>query len=271
MKTLDVVFWITERELMRERKEGGLRYPYSSIPVMAHTRFTNVRREDDKVTKYLASTAWRKEWDNNIVFRMVLARFVNYIPSLDELLQFSDIHNPDAISECLFDRADAGERVWGAAYTITTCGRPMDKIDYLCTHVLPQVVALGPLPSSVQTLAACHKWLTKVDGLGSFLAAQVVADLKNIPDGPLSEKVVPDWMTWSAPGPGSLKGLSWFWGKQITPSSYEAAIRDAWACIKPKLAPQLQNLHMQDVQNVFCEVSKYARIKEGRGHARNKY
>ena len=55
MKINEVVYWINEREAMRICKEAGFPYPYSTDPVMAHTRFTNVRREDDKVTKYLAS------------------------------------------------------------------------------------------------------------------------------------------------------------------------------------------------------------------------
>ena len=267
MRTKEVVYWITERELMRVRKEAGSRYPHSNDPVMAHTRFTNVRREDDKVTKYLARTAWRSHWSDDIVFKMVLARFVNFIPSLDEIL--AEGISSYYADEVLWERYDRGEKVWGAAYTITTCGRPMDKIEYLCTHILPQVLALRPLPSGVHTLKECHSWLMQVDGLGSFLAAQVVADLKNIPGSPLRN--APDWMTWSAPGPGSLKGLSWFYNRKITPSTYSASIADAWACIKPNLPVQLQDLHMQDVQNVFCEVSKFARIREGRGHARNKY
>lgn len=261
-----VVYWMVTREKMRLRKEAGQEYPFSPDKIMAHTRFTNVRREDDKVTKYLARTSWRDKWSETIVPKMVLARFVNYIPSLEEILANGGWQN---LEEVLWERYDRGEKVWGSAYTITTCGRSMDKITYLCTHILPQAVALGPLPSSVHTLAECHKWLMQVDGLGSFLAAQIVADLKNIPHGPLAE--APDWQTWSAPGPGSLKGLSWFFGEQITPKNYQWAITTAWRNIMPLLPTQLQNLHMQDVQNVFCEVSKYARLLEGRGHARNKY
>ena len=235
---------------------------------MARTRFTNVRREDDKVTKYLANSWWRGEWCDEMPLRMTLARMVNYIPTLSEIQESTPL-DLDHVHDVLWGRGDAGEQVWGSAYTITTCGRPMDKDEYVVWHVCAAVAALGPLPSNVQTLAACHKWLTQVDGLGSFLAAQIVADLKNTPGSPLAN--APDWHTWSAPGPGSLKGLSWFHGKQITPGTYQAAITSAWQAIMPLLAPQLQDLHMQDVQNVFCEVSKYARLIEGRGHARNKY
>ena len=263
MKVSEVIYWINEREAMRRRKESGQPYPYSKDPVMAHTRFTNVRREDDKVTKYLANSWWRKRWSDDMPYRMTVARFVNYIPSLEEITDL------DLVEDVLVGRLDNGDKAWGSAYTITTCGRPMGKEEYLCTHIMPQVMALGPLPRSVQTLKACHRWLVQVDGLGSFLAAQIVADLKNTPGSPLAN--APDWHTWSAHGPGSLKGLSWFYGRKIGTREYDDAIRTAWACIKPQLPVELQDLHMQDVQNVFCEVSKFARIRENRGFARNKY
>jgi hypothetical protein len=267
MQVEAVVYWITERELMRQRKEAGARYPFSQDPVMAHTRFTNVRREDDKVTKWLEANGWRNDVPE-LPQRLTLARMVNYIPTLEEFEGFHEWEE-DEIMEILMERADRGEKVWGSAYTITTCGRLMSKEEWVVQHVCAGVRALGPLPNSVRTLDAAHKWLMQVNGLGSFLAAQIVADMKNTKGHQLAH--APDWHSWSAPGPGSLKGLSWFHGIQITPSTYRWAITTAWQAIMPLLAPQLQDLHMQDVQNVFCEVSKYARIKENRGHARNKY
>jgi hypothetical protein len=110
--------------------------------------------------------------------------------------------------------------------------------------------------------------LVCVDGFGSFLAAQVVADLKNIKGHPLN--TAPDWWTWSAHGPGSLKGLSAYFGKTITPKYYQEAIECCYDEVKPLLANYVPTLHMQDFQNCLCEFSKYARVKEG-GHARNSY
>jgi hypothetical protein len=108
----------------------------------------------------------------------------------------------------------------------------------------------------------------RVDGLGSFLAAQVVADLKNTKGHWLTD--ASDWYSWSAHGPGSLKGLSAFWGRVVTPSQYKDSIMQAWQLVRPQLPQELRNLAMQDFQNVMCEFSKYCRIKAG-GKARNKY
>jgi alpha-glutamyl/putrescinyl thymine pyrophosphorylase clade 1 len=258
----ELVYWMVERELMRMRKEAGGPPPYSRDPIMAHTRFTNVRREDDKVTRWLEANGWRTNTPD-LPQRLTLARMVNYIPTLEEL----SVPGADPL-EVLCERAERGEKVWSSAYTITTCGKQLAKEEYVVWHVCAGVAALGPLPRAVATLDSAHKWLMHVDGLGSFLAAQIVADMKNTKGHQLQH--ASDWYSWSAPGPGSLKGLSEFWGKSVTPSGYKDAIMRAWTLARPLLPQELQHLSMQDFQNVMCEVSKYFRVKAG-GKARNKY
>lgn len=257
-----LVYWMVERELMRMRKEAGGPPPYSRDPNMAYVRYTNVHREDDKVTRWLDANGWRHNVPE-LPQRLTLARMVNYIPTLEEL----SVHGADPL-EVLRERADRGEKVWSSAYTITTCGKQMAKEEYVVRHVYAGVAALGPLPSTVATLKQAHIWLMQVDGLGSFLAAQIVADMKNTQGHQLAS--ASDWHSWSAPGPGSLKGLSAFWGKSITPSHYDTAIVQAWQLVRPLLPQDLRKLSMQDFQNCLCEFSKYIRVLSG-GKARNRY
>jgi len=149
----------------------------------------------------------------------------------------------------------------------------MDKLDYVFDHVVERVSRKENSPlwqgmwESPMDCNLMFRWLTDVDGLGTFLAAQVVADMKNTAGHPLHQ--APDWWTFSAPGPGSLRGLRAFWGRKITPTGYQNAVAGAWAYTQPQLPPSLQRLHMQDFQNCLCEYSKYIRIREG-GRARNK-
>src|SRR5262249_11808741 len=117
------------------------------------------------------------------------------------------------------------------------------------------------------TLQTAWNALCEVRGLGSFLAAQVVADCKNTPHHPLFS--APDWDSFSAPGPGSLKGLSEFFDQPVTARTYHAALNECWK-LTARLLPVGLDLHMQDFQNCMCEFSKYMRVKRG-GHARNKY
>jgi hypothetical protein len=275
-RTEELAYWITEREQMRLRKEkyapygAGHGFGYSKDRHMGTVRYCNVRREDDKVTQWLAEH-WRPQ--HHAVWEIVLARMVNYIPTLEELVtpfggspgHAAIMMGPVVIGNTLKTRRQRGDKVFTSAYTISTCGQSMDKIDYVM-GVVAECRETGEL--TAPTLAEAHRQLLAVNGLGSFLAAQVVADLKNTKEHPLAS--AEDWWTWSAPGPGSLKGLCAYFNTSITPSSYACAIDECWGEVKPLLSEELQYLHMQDFQNCLCEFSKYIRVMEG-GHARNKY
>jgi hypothetical protein len=264
----ELAYWITERERMRVCKEAGealgagpgLKHGWSDDRHMGAVRYCNVRREDDKVTKYIAANFRHAEMPYS---RMVLCRMINYIPTLQDINHYADFELHD-IGVTMKSIRAKGHKIWTSAYTISTCGQRVDKVDY----VLGVVQASAAIRGQHRTLQDAWKALCGTMGLGSFLAAQVVADCKNTPGHPLAS--APDWGSWSAPGPGSLKGLSEFFERPVTPGTYHAALDQCWLLTKSLLPSDLRDLHMQDFQNCLCEFSKYMRVKRG-GHARNKY
>jgi hypothetical protein len=274
MNASDLAYWIVERDLMRERKE----YPdnprpewkcgWSDDPHMGLIRYCNVRREDDKVTRWLAKH-WRPQ--HNSMWELTLARMLNHIPTLEICLPLLQWQDPlkGVLGELKLLRA-TGEKVFTSAYTISTAGKSMDKLDYVVDWVVGAVkcreIASGYKPKRLAEAAA---WLEDFDGLGSFLAAQVVADAKNTPSNPL--KTAPDWQTWCALGPGSLRGLTALRGRNVTARYFQKEIFSAWREVKPMLPTHLQDLHMQDFQNCLCEFSKYAKALNGEGRPRNGY
>jgi hypothetical protein len=282
-RSSELAYWINEREAMRERKENaersGTEYwqkanGWSDDPAMGLVRYCNVRREDDKVTKWIAEN-WRNPnaKDPNLTLAMVMARMINWPETLAKIgypkfsaeLTLSGLQSQKTIMKGI-----EGKK-WTSAYTISTCGRRMGKEDYVFDHVLRQV-AEEPWKIRFEdavpgTLSQAHQMLMEVDGLGSFLAAQVVADLKNTPGHPLAG--APDWWTWSAHGPGSLRGLAVYYGRPVTPSNYQQAISQAYKEVVPLI--NVGPLHMQDFQNCLCEFSKFMRVKEGDGRVRNTY
>lgn len=272
MRVTDMLFWIHEREAIREQRAAGMPPPWSNDPVMANTRWCNVHREDDKVTRFM-----RENWSNkdSPLWWFVAGRMLNYIPTLEDILEYgaqpatNDYPAIDGLIEGLKARRESGEKIFTSAYTISTAGRRMDKLDYV-GKVLEEVQSLDNRNYFYgSTLEEFHRRLTYVDGLGSFLAAQVVADLKNTPGHPL--QMAPDRVTFAAPGPGSLRGLAAFWGRPVTPRTFTEDLREAWiqcAAVDPTV---MQGIDMQDFQNCMCEFSKYIRIKEEGGHARNRY
>lgn len=278
-RTEELAYWINEREYIRQMKEEGdhwLGAPHSADPAMNTVRYCNVHREDDKVTRWI-----RDNWRNNhadqksLTYAMVAARMVNWPDTLSEIgypsdLVFIEEWQKNAML-VIRNRQEKHMKAWTSAYTISTCGKSVPKEFYVFEFVLPQVyydLDLARFGSAKWTLAEAHSLLTRVDGLGSFLAAQVIADLKNTPRHPLSN--APDFWTWSAPGPGSLRGLEAYFGRHITNSTYHASIEQCYNEVKPLIMPYVEPIHMQDFQNCLCEFSKYVKFKAG-GHVRNRY
>lgn len=267
----ELAYWITEREKIRLAKLRGLPKPWSEDPVFQSVYFTNVNRENDKVTKFIRE--WAGYADDHTEFNMVMARFINW-PDTLRTIGYQKEWNPELITRVMESLSASGIKVWGSAYIITTHGLKMGKVPYLVRNVLePTWEALGGgrwrgrYPSRPPTLRAAHAALMRLEGLGSFLAAQVVADLKNTKGHPLTEAT--DWNTWAAPGPGSLRGLQWYYpDERVTLGNFERLITLAYDELYEFLPV---GTCMQDLQNCFCEFDKYMRVKSGTGRSKRNY
>lgn len=281
-----LAYWIQEREKIRVAKERGDPKPWSTDWVFQHTYFCNVRREDDRVTRWI-----RGNWNpgkigwNDYEYAMVVARFLNWPDTLESLKFRPDSPPmPREIEIVLEARASAGIKIWGNAYVVTTHGLPMGKAQYLCQRVLPPLYdRMGAnhwryqYPTSGVTLAQRYDDYIKFEGMGSFMTAQVLADLKNTPGHPLHE--ADDWYSWSAPGPGSLRGLEWFYSRKVKLKEYPELINGVREYIydkHPAIAASLmqgaeQKINMQDLQNCLCEYDKYMRVRHETGRSKRGY
>lgn len=237
--------------------------PWSDDRIFQTVYFTNVYRENDKVTKWIRERFTVEEFGPNLEMAMVAARIFNHPPSLQFFMDRLNPLDPDNLLADLRYLQEDKKQIWGGAYLITTHGQKMTKIDY-CVRLLQEADEKLPI-TKIGDYPLCesyHRTIMGIDGMGSFLAAQVVADLKNTPRHPLY--YAEDKDTFSAPGPGSLRGLTWFHGIQVTPSNYDVMIRAA--------AEYLEwNGDMQDLQNCFCEFDKYCRVSKGTGRSKRKY
>lgn len=280
-----LAYWISEREKIRVAKESGAPKPWSADWVFQEIYFCNVRREDDRVTRWIRSN-WSPDkvgWDD-YEYAMVLARFLNWPDSLAKLTpnmaKGPDLR-PESVQRMIEQESIYG-KVWGNAYVVTTHGIPMGKAQYLCQRVLPAVydrVGAGrwrhAYGRGTPLLKHRHEDYMQLEGLGSFMAAQVLADLKNTEGHPLFEAY--DWGSWSAPGPGSLRGLEWFHGKKISVAGYRDAIDDVAAYLSANYPVELDlirrgnDINMQDLQNCLCEFDKYMRVRTGAGRSKRRY
>jgi len=276
------VYWIKERWSILQKKQKGLSKPWSEDKVFQTTYFTNVRREDDTVTKWIRNRWGIYQSENNYELAIILARFVNWPETLN-FIGFPFTFNPDHIEKCIEERMQMGVKTWGNAYVITTHGLHMGKAAYLVRNVLQGAYASSTAirtatrhvaqGGKTRQLEGAYNALIQLEGLGSFLAAQVVADLKNTKGHPLG--LADDWWEWCAPGPGSLRGMSWFFygepGK-IKPNVFTEGMKK----IRRYVDHHLMGLGIspfcnQDLQNCLCEFDKYMRVKNGTGRSKRGY
>lgn len=264
-------YWIEERERVRLRKESGSPKPWSGDPIFQTTYFCNVNRENDRVTKWIRDAHCTPHNDREwcAAQNLTLARFVNKPETLHKL---DWPWGGNAFWKDHFMEVMSKPGAWGSAYIVSTNGRRQPKHEYVAGLLEQAFEQLYGAPNTVLggTLASAHRRLQAVSGLGSFMAAQVVADLKNTKWHPLHK--AEDWFTFSAPGPGSLRGLARFHEGKVTPKNYTDAIASARHWLHNNgyshLASTLCN---QDLQNCFCEYDKYMRIKNCEGRSKRKY
>lgn len=269
--------FVHERHQIYLRRAVGRAKPWTDDPVLRDFRFTNVYRELDTVTKWVRET-WREPNVDHpdLWFAMAVARLINWPDTLAEMA-FPGTWNAKAASKFMLvasKRAERKEKVFTSAYIINqavTGGYGMKKADYLARVVFTDLWDRREFirPRTGDRLAGFHERLMTAYGMGSFLAAQVVADTKHC----LPLKAAPDWHTWAASGPGSRRGLNILLGldpktpmrEDIWLLTVQAAQRDFNLDHRRPLVLTTP-LDAQDFQNCLCEYSKYTR-----GYSRQRY
>lgn len=266
----DLLSWIQLRENARFRKERGDPKPWSTDPILQTTRFCNVHREDDKVTKWLRTNWYEKHADSpSLAFSACLARVVNW-PTTLGILGFPETWSPTAFIEKMTAASGGGSRkVWGGAYMVTggySAGG--ENKQTIMARVLDAAFKPVSLIKNDYSLKDAYLAVQTAPGLGSFLAAQVIADLKYTPLLSQSE----DWQTFCAPGPGSTMGLNFLHSRPPTKGISEKQFSQEVNSLSDWLRENHGiDLTAHDTQNCLCEFSKYMRIKYFNGRAKTGY
>lgn len=259
-----------ERQKVYLRKEANKAKPWTSDKILQQYRFCNIYREQDRVTKWIANN-WREpnEADPDLWFAMVIARYIN-LPSTLKTLKYPAPWNANKFEDTVVDIMKRNQKVFNSAYIIPTGGTKNTGPKYktlsaFFTRLWNQRKELRP---KGHTLASYATLLIAQPGFGSFMAGQVIADLKYAP--PLND--ADDWWKFAVSGPGSRRGLNRICCQPVTQNWKE----EQWFTELDKLrrlvnktikaGVSMSPLHGQDMQNSLCEFDKYCRVlfNEGR-------
>jgi|SRR5690606_17573422 len=258
--------FVEERHRVWERRQQGAPQPWTSDPIIAGRKFTNVFRVLDPGSQYALRLLDDAATPLDALARAFLYRFTNR-PETWEYLRLhlrqwptaSQVMGPEVMELLLQLRGREGAQVFSGAYIIMpNPGEPgVDKVKAVVrkTRVMLTIAADAYLAAT--THADRVAALRTVPAVGDFMAQQVVTDMGYSRHGAYdeNESVVL--------GPGSRAGLKHLGLPQRVESV--AQIRN-WLLAQPD-CPRLQLSNgatrppsLMDVQNTLCEWSKYARL-----------
>lgn len=252
-----VSYWVNERWSVLKNRESGKDFPWSSDPMFNGFRYCNVRRQDDKVSKYIQ--AWMKDKPKDtLVGAAAFGRLTNRTDALDIIgypLDFSPDNLEKLLQECFTVYKTAP---FNRAYFINpTRGMTIYR------GIAERVNAIYNLRNNVDrtSLKKSCDVLTGVKGVGNFIAGQIIADLKYTVVLDKAE----DWWTWATPGPGSLRGLQRvFTDVKIKESNFLPKLHEMINAVSPSLNSTIPRLCAQDWQNIMCETDKFLLFKENK-------
>lgn len=268
-------YWIRERESIRIKKEAGLPRPWTDDPLLATYRWCNVRRMDDKVSRFLL------DWHNSVfgipfhnrLHAIALGRYINWPPSLLALGNYPVIFLPNKTNRILTERSNRGEKVFTGAYIINGA-LGGDKITQI-THKV-----IGPLWTGrmdfakddiTESLENLWNMLAGRPGIGSFMAGQITADARHV----YFNGAWLDRHTWAPQGPGSKRGINRLMGQptdaRLPYIEWLDVLRLAYAKAAARLPSLYLRLELMDQQSIMCEFDKYERLRKGEGTVRARY
>lgn len=246
--------------------------PWTSDPILRNYRFTNAYRAADRVSQYLIREVQyrhdRSQAPAEVFFRTVLFKLFNKIETW-ELLEHSlgplswQSIDLSAVSRILNEASRHGVRIYNAAYIM-----PSPAFGFQRKHdnhlALLERMMTDQLPSKVERAASLeeiYKLVLAYPGLGPFLAFQYAIDLNysSLVDFPESDFVVA--------GPGALDGVSKCFADlgglraeeiiYLMVERQTAEFERLGLGFRGLFGRPLQPI---DCQNIFCEISKYARV-----------
>jgi len=274
-----LVDFANEREQIRLNKENHQLF-LTIDPILGKYRFCNVRRRDDRVSKWLLKYYY-KDLGGDVWFRALIARLINWPPTLARLLEeqviptriedFNAYEFLHAMAEIEKDK----KKMYSSAYIVypTNVAGNTKAINLTQYIIMPTVAMKHELRNEVaeETIEGFTTQLSSSFGIKTFLAGQVAADLTYL-RGQLDNAI--DLYSWAPMGPGSQRGLNRLHKRALTKKITQKQFNDELVEVRGALInsnTRFHDLTLHDVQNVMCEFDKYMRVLMNEGAPRQLY
>lgn len=246
--------------------------PWTHDPIIATHRFTNSYRVADRVSQFLIREVQyredRSQAPTEVFFRTLLFKIFNRIETwrvLERELgplswQSCDLNRMSQILDWEMSR---GSRIYSAAYIMPSpsLGHKRKHANHLA--LLAQMIDDG-LPGRLaraSSLRSVYEMILAYPGLGPFLAFQYAIDLN------YSTLIDFDESDFVVAGPGALDGIAKCFhnGAKLDATEVIYAVTDRQDHEFARLGLDFMGLFGRrlqpiDCQNLFCEISKYARL-----------
>jgi alpha-glutamyl/putrescinyl thymine pyrophosphorylase clade 1 len=264
----------SERQAIFFRRLRDETPPWSLDPILQRHKFTNVYRASDRASQFLIrNIIYNTSYSNDpteVVFRVLLFKLFNRIETWRLLesrvgpLTWKNFRYW-LYDDVLSSASDQGMSIYSAAYIIPPVRLPDTHGRKHRGHLLLIEMMMGDgLPyrlGETKSLRATFENLRQYPSLGDFLAFQMAIDLNysTILNHNESEFVMA--------GPGACDGIAKCFAntRSLAPDDIIRLVADRQEYEFARLGLEFQSLfgrpmQLIDCQNLFCEISKYARV-----------
>ena len=262
-----------ERQEVFFRRLEGFSPPWTNDSILARFKFTNAYRASDRVSQFLIRNVIYEgsQSSEEVFFRTLLFKIFNRIETWELLkatfgkVEYSS-YSFDGYDKVLSQALAAGRAIYSAAYIMPSAGRVFGYTQKHRNHLkLIEGMMADDLPQRIagaRTIREAFDLLHSYPSIGDFLAYQFVTDLNYSEVTNFSE------MEFVVPGPGALDGI-----RKCFSDLGGLTEADLIRVVTERQEDELQRLGLRfrdlwgrrlqliDCQNLFCEVSKYARVK----------
>lgn len=248
---------VTERHKIWLARQAGEPQPWTTDPVLKNLKMTNMFRVLDPGSQFVFDLADKDPMTT--IARLVFYRMTNLPKTWYALraahgrypLATDFIHQSAVLFQTLDAHRSAGNRIFSGAYIIVPePGQAGDKVGGALRVARTFVTEKAEAFLEAGTQAERFAVLRSTSGIGKFLSMQILTDWGYL------QPEEPD-LSFIVAGPGAVRGAALI----DSTRKPEAVIRDTAFDWMVEESPTLAGrpLTLMDVQNTFCEFSKYAR------------